>query len=84
VIGRHECRAEQRFVSGYRGMGAYERPSYARHRFQPAIIQHAVWLYFRLSYRDVKDLLAEPGFDASESRIRKFIRHGSMLQACGP
>ena len=26
--------------------------SYARHRFPPAIIQHAVWLYFRfaLSY----------------------------------
>ena len=31
--------------------------SYARHRFPPAIIQHAVWLYFRfaLSYRDVED-----------------------------
>lgn len=37
--------------------------SYARHRFPPAIIQHAVWLYFRfaLSYRDVEDLLAERG-----------------------
>ena len=35
-------------------------PSYARHRFAPAIIQHAVWLYFRfaLSYRDVEDLRA--------------------------
>ena len=35
--------------------------SYARHRIPPAIIQHAVWLYFRfgLSYRDVEDLLAE-------------------------
>ena len=35
--------------------------SYARHRIPPAIIRHAVWLYFRfaLSYRDVEDLLAE-------------------------
>jgi len=42
-------------------------PSYARHRFPPAIIQHAVRLYFRfaLSYRDVEDLLAERGIDAS-------------------
>ena len=30
--------------------------SYARHRFPPVIIQHAVWLYLRfaLSYRDVE------------------------------
>jgi transposase-like protein len=37
--------------------------SYARHRFPPVIIQHAVWLYvrFTLSYRDVEDLLAERG-----------------------
>jgi transposase-like protein len=29
--------------------------SYRRHRFPPAIIQHAVWVYLRftLSYRDV-------------------------------
>src|ERR687889_534933 len=37
--------------------------SYARHRFPPVIIQHAVWLYvrFTLSYRDIEDLLAERG-----------------------
>ena len=31
--------------------------SYARHRFPPDIIRHAVWLYLRLtlSYRDVED-----------------------------
>jgi hypothetical protein len=36
---------------------------YARHRFPPDIIRHAVWLYLRftLSYRDVEDLLAERG-----------------------
>jgi transposase-like protein len=35
--------------------------SYRRHRFPPAIIQHAAWLYLRvtLSYRDVEELLAE-------------------------
>ena len=33
--------------------------SYRRHRFPPAVIQHAVWLYLRftLSYRDVEELL---------------------------
>ncbi len=32
-------------------------PGYKRHRFPPAIIAHAVWLYFRfaLSYRDVEE-----------------------------
>src|SRR5215471_4037381 len=35
--------------------------SYARHRFPPDVIRHAVWLYLRftLSYRDVEDLLAD-------------------------
>jgi len=48
--------------------------SYARHRFPPAIIQHAVWLYFRftLSYRDVEDLLAERGIDASYETVRRW------------
>ncbi len=37
--------------------------SFARHRFPPDVIRHAVWLYLRftLSYRDVEDLLAERG-----------------------
>ena len=48
--------------------------SYARHRFPPAIIQHAVWLYFRfaLSYRDVEDLLAERGIDVSYETVRRW------------
>ncbi len=47
--------------------------SYARHRLPPGIIQHAVWLYFRfpLSYRDVEDLLAERGIDASYETVRR-------------
>ena len=49
--------------------------SYARHRFPPAIIQHAVWLYFRftLSYRDVEDMLAERGIDVSYETVRRWV-----------
>jgi transposase-like protein len=49
--------------------------SYARHRFPPAIIQHAVWLYFRfaLSYRDVEDMLAERGIDAPYETVRRWV-----------
>ena len=48
--------------------------SYARHRFPPAIIQHAVWLYFRfaLRYRDVEDLLAERGIDVSYETVHRW------------
>ena len=48
--------------------------SYARHRFPPAIIQHAVWLYFRfaLNYRDVENLLAERGIDVSCETVRRW------------
>jgi len=49
--------------------------SYARHKFPPAVIQHAVWLYvrFTLSYRDVEDLLAERGLDVSYESIRRWV-----------
>ena len=49
--------------------------SYARHRFPPAIIRHAVWLYLRftLSYRDVEDLLAERGLDISYETVRRWV-----------
>ena len=49
--------------------------SYARHRFPPVVIQHAVWLYLRftLSYRDVEDLLAERGLDISYETIRRWV-----------
>ena len=48
--------------------------SYARHRFSPVVIQHAVWLYsrFPLSYRDVEDLLAERGIDVSYETVRRW------------
>jgi hypothetical protein len=40
---------------------------YHRHRFPAEIIQHAIWLYLRvtLSYRDVEELLAERGVEFS-------------------
>lgn len=49
--------------------------SYARHRFPSAIIQHAVWPYFRfaLSYRDVEDMLAERGIDVSYETVRRWV-----------
>jgi putative transposase len=45
---------------------------YQRHRFPPKIIQYAVWLNhrFNLSHRDIEDLLAERGIDASDESIR--------------
>ncbi len=49
--------------------------SYARHRFPPVVIQHAVWLYvrFTLSFRDVEDLLAERGLDVSYETVRRWV-----------
>ena len=48
--------------------------SYSRYRFPPAIIQHAVWLYYRfpLSYRDIEDLLAQRGVDVSYETVRRW------------
>ena len=45
---------------------------YKRHRFPPAIIQYAVWLYhrFNLSHRDIEDLLAERSISVSYESIR--------------
>jgi transposase-like protein len=49
--------------------------SYRRHRFQPEIIQHAIWLYlsFSLSYRDVEELLAERGVEISYETVRRWV-----------
>ena len=59
-------------------------PSYARHRFPPAIIQHAVWLYFRfaLSNRDVEDLLAARGIEVSYETVRRWsLKFGRVYAA---
>ena len=49
--------------------------SYARHRFPPVIIQHAIWLYFRfpLSFRDVEEMLAERGIEVSYETVRRWV-----------
>jgi putative transposase len=49
--------------------------SYARHRFPPDVIRHAVWLYLRftLSYRDIENLLAERGLIVSNEAIRRWV-----------
>ncbi len=58
--------------------------SYARHRFPPNVIQHAVWLYLRftLSYRDVEDILAERGLDVSYETVRRWVQKFGQLYAC--
>ena len=56
--------------------------SYRRHRFPPALIQHAVWLYLRftLSYRDVEELLAQRGLDLSYESVRSWVlKFGPMI-----
>jgi hypothetical protein len=54
---------------------------YVGYRFPPAIIQQAIWLYFRftLSFRDVEDLLAErmPLSDIPRASGRSFRSCGS-------
>jgi putative transposase len=49
--------------------------SFKRQRFPPEIIRHAIWLYarFTLSFRDVEDLLAERGIDASYETVRRWV-----------
>jgi len=60
------------------------RISYKRHRFPPAIIQHAVWLYFRftLSLRDVEEMLAQRGIEVSYETVRCWtIKFGPKIAA---
>ena len=49
---------------------------YRGHRFPPEIISHAVWLYYRftLGFRDVEELLAEPGVAVSYEAVRLWCR----------
>ncbi|MGE3692986.1 MAG: IS6 family transposase [Novosphingobium sp.] len=49
--------------------------SFKRHRFPPDVIRHAVWLYYRftMSLRDVEELLAERGIDATYESVRCWV-----------
>ncbi len=60
------------------------RISYKRRRFPPAIIQHAVWLYFRftLSLRNVEEMLVQRGIEVSYETIRCWtIKFGPKIAA---
>jgi putative transposase len=55
--------------------------TYKRHRFPPDIISYAVWLYYRfkLSHRDIEDLLAERGIIVTRESIRLWcIKFGAI------
>src|SRR6266849_5258739 len=56
---------------------------YPRYRFSPAIISHAVWLYYRftLSFRDVEDLLAHRGITVSYESIRHWCETFGLAYA---
>ena len=53
-----------------------DTPNYRGYRFPSEIIAQAVWLYhrFKLSFRDVEDLLAERGVTVSYETIRQWCR----------
>ena len=48
---------------------------FKRHRFSPEIVRHAIWLYarFTLGFRDVEDMLAQLGVDASYETVRRWL-----------
>jgi hypothetical protein len=61
-----------------------QKISYDRYRFQPEIIQQAIWPYLRftLSFRNVGDLSAERGIAVSYETIRRWVNHfGPMIAA---
>jgi putative transposase len=57
---------------------------YPRYRFPPAILSHAVWLYYRftLSFRDVEDLLAQRGILLSYESIRQWCETNLLDEGC--
>ena len=58
--------------------------SFKRHRFPADVIRQAVWLYFRftLSVRDVEELLAQRGIEASREAVRCWvIKFGPLIGA---
>jgi len=58
--------------------------TYKWHRFPPAIISYAVWLYhrFNLSHCDIEDLLAQRGITVSQESIRLWSTSQGSLDSC--
>ena len=56
---------------------------FKRHRFPPDVIRQAIWLYFRftLSFRDVEEMLAQRGIEASYETIRCWTLKFGLLFA---
>jgi hypothetical protein len=65
------CHGNPDIATGGAQGGSMKPISYARHRFPPEVILHAIWLYLRftLSYRDVEELLVERGFCQGLRRV---------------
>jgi len=62
-------------------MNASTNP-YAGHRYLAEIIRHAVWLYFRfkLSFRDVEELLASRGIVVTYDTVWRWcLKFGQTL-----
>jgi putative transposase len=57
--------------------------TYRRHRFPPAIVSYAVWLYYRFnrSHRDTEDLLAERGIIVTRESIRLWCKKFGAIYA---
>jgi putative transposase len=55
-------------------MKSTRHPRYARHRFPPEVISHAVWLYcrFPLSLRMIEEMLAARGILVSHEAVRQW------------
>jgi hypothetical protein len=66
-------------------MKSIRHPRYARHRFPPEVISHAVWLYFRfpLSLRMVEEMLAARGIEVSHETVRQWAISISDLDPVG-
>jgi putative transposase len=63
------------------------RSRYAGHRFPPAVIGHALWLYFRfpLSLRMVEEMLAVRGILVSHETVRQWaLKFGQAFATRSP
>ena len=59
---------------------------YRNHRFPSEIISHAVWLYhrFRLSFREVEEMLAKRGMTVNSETVRQWcFKFVQTDQNCG-
>ncbi|MEW1778714.1 DDE-type integrase/transposase/recombinase [Streptomyces sp. NPDC086777] len=60
-------------------------PSYRGHRYPVEVISHCVWLYFRfpLSFREVEELMLQPGVIVSYETVRRWCAKFGQAYANG-